>query len=224
MNALCAGAVLLAKDLRIEGRCRRTISVAAALGVLIVAVLAFGLRAQLTANGAGAAAILWVAYLFGGMLCFERSMAVERECDAISGLLLTPIDPGVIFMAKVASNLVLTVGFAFVVTPVAMLFCGFDLSAAPWTFVCTTFLGLVGFAALGTLFSAALSSSRVVAVAVLPLCLPLILTSSQILMRTFGQSGAMPSEGMPILIAFDAIFLAASWLMFEHILEPEEGS
>ena len=34
-----------------------------------------------------ATAVLWVAYLFAGVLCFEKTMGVERQDSALAGLL-----------------------------------------------------------------------------------------------------------------------------------------
>jgi hypothetical protein len=82
--------LLVGKDLRIEARSRQTIGLVIVLGILIVVVLALGLGPGPGAKGASATAILWVAYLFGGVLCFEKTMAVERHDDALAGLLLAP--------------------------------------------------------------------------------------------------------------------------------------
>lgn len=223
MNALRAGVLMFAKDLRIEGRSRRSIGVATVLGVMVVAVLTLGLSTQSGGGGASAASILWIAYLFGAMLCFDRSMSIEREYDALAGLMMAPIDAGVIYLAKTASNFAITLLFAALVTPVAVLFCGIDLSIAPWTFVQTMLLGLVGICAVGTLFSAALTSSRTLAVIIFPLCLPLIIVSSKVIADAFTSGAPTWRGGQAILVAFDAVFIAASWLMFEHVLEPEGG-
>ena len=61
-------------------------------------------------------------------------MAVERQDGALAGLLLAPLDRGVIYAGKLASNLVLMLAVAAVITPVGMLFFHFDLSAALWRF------------------------------------------------------------------------------------------
>src|SRR5512133_4013811 len=95
---------LAAKDLRIESRTRQTLGLVLILGILIVTVLGLGLGPQ-RASGPAAAAVLWVAYLFTGVLCFEKTMALERQDGALAGLLLAPIDRGVIYAGKLISNL-----------------------------------------------------------------------------------------------------------------------
>lgn len=215
---------LVAKDLRIEVRARRVSTTIAALGVLIVAVLGIGLGPGRGADGVTASAILWIAYLFGGILCFESTMAVERQDDALASLLMAPLDRSVIYFAKFLTNLVLMLGMALIVTPVAVVFFEFDLSAAPVAFIRIMLASIVGVAALGTLFSAAVTSGRghggLLAVMVFPLCLPLVLTSTRLLAQAFGTGAHGAGSGELILLAFDVVYLAASWLAFHLILEP----
>ena len=117
--------LLTAKDLRIEARSRQTLGLVIMLGILIIVVLGLGLSAQGKAPAFSATAILWVAYLFGGVLCFENTMAVERHDGALAGLLAAPIDRGVIFAGKLLSNLALMFTLACVVTPVAIVLFNF---------------------------------------------------------------------------------------------------
>ena len=217
-------ACLVAKDLRIEARNRQTIGLVAVLGILIVTVLGLGLGTQSNVSAFSATAVLWVAYLFAGVLCFEKTFAVERNDSVLAALLMAPIDRGVIYIAKLLSNLVLIVLVAAVVTPAGVLFFGFDLSSAPLTFAGVMALSIVGFAAVGTLFSAMISSSRLqggfLAMMIFPITLPLVLISTQLMMRTFRDGLPVTGSAVGVLIAFDLIFLTVSWLVFEWILEP----
>lgn len=223
MKLLRDAGVLAAKDLRVEFRARRTLAHIGVLGVLIIVVLAMGLGPS---GGPGAAApgtVLWIAYLFGGSLCFERTMAVERQDDALASLLMAPVDRASIFGGKLAANLVLMLALALVVTPVGVVLFGLDLSRAPVAFASITALGLLGFAAVGTLFSGLAASTRpqggLVSMLVFPLSLPVVLASTRTLDGLL-SSGAAPSSGVPVLVAFDVLFLIAGWLAFELVLEP----
>jgi heme exporter protein B len=217
-------ALVIGKDLRIEARSRHTIALIMVLGTLIVVVLGMGLGAGRPIEGFGATAILWTAYLFGGVLCFEKTMAVERQDDALAGLLMAPIDRSAIYVAKLVTNLVLMISLALVVTPIAILLFRFDLSGHPVGFALVMLLGMTGFAAVGTLFAGAVSSSRLqgglLAVIVFPLSLPLVIVSTQLMRRLFQEGQALDPLGLAALIAFDAIFLVVSWLVFEFVLEP----
>jgi heme exporter protein B len=217
-------AQLVAKDLRIEARTRQTLGLVIVLGILVVVVLALGLGTT-NVSGFNATAVLWVAYLFSGVLCFEKTMAVERHDSVLAALLMAPLDRGLIYVAKLVSNLTLMLAVAAVVTPAGVLFFGFDLSAAPFSFAIVMFLSLVGFAAVGTLFASVVSSTRLqgglLAMMVFPITLPLVVASTQLMIRTFQGGGAsLGATGIGILVAFDAIFLVVSWLVFEWVLEP----
>ncbi len=217
-------ALLIAKDLRIEARGRQTMGLVVVLGILIIVVLGLGLGAGRPISGFGATAILWVAYLFAGVLCFEKTFAVERSDDALAGLLAAPIDRGVIYLAKLLTNLVLIFALAVVITPVAIVLFRFDLSAAPVSFAVVMFLGITGFAAVGTLFSAAVSSTRfqggLLAMLVFPLSLPVVIVSTQMMRAIIEKGEPLGGQGLATLGAFDIIFLVMSWLVFELVLEP----
>ena len=216
--------LLTAKDLRIEARTRQTLGLVVVLGILIVTVLGLGLGSQQQTGALGAPAVLWVAYLFAGVLCFEKTMGLERQDGALAGLLLAPIDRGVIFAGKLLSNLALMLAVAAAVTPVGVLFFGFDLSPAPGGFAVVMGLGMLGFAAVGTLFSALVSSTRLqgglLAMVVFPIILPLVIVSTRLLAEMFRDGRGLEASSLALLVAFDVVFLVASWLLFELILEP----
>lgn len=216
-------ALITLKDLRIEARTQQTLGLVTVLGILIVTVLGLGLGPQ-NASSSAATGVLWVAYLFSGVLCFEKTISLERQDAALAGLLLAPVDRGVIYAAKLCSNLVLMAAVALVITPVAILFFRFDLSAAPLAFVLIMGMSLLGFAAVGTLFAAVVSSSRLqgglLAMVVFPLTLPLVIASTKIMERLFEDGSALGGSAFAVLLAFDAIFLVVSWIAFEWVLEP----
>lgn len=217
-------ALLLGKDLRIEARGRHTIGLVIILGILIMVVLGLGLGAGRQVDGFGASAILWVAYLFGGVLCFERTMAWERHDDALAGLLAAPVSRSAIYASKLIANVALMLTLALVVTPIAIALFRFDLSAAPGSFVLVMSLGMLGFAAVGTLFAAAVSSSRLqgglLAMLVFPLCLPVVIVSTQVMRLVFEQHESVMGSGLATLAAGDVIYLTVSWIVFELVLEP----
>lgn len=226
--ALSQMMLLVAKDLRIEARGRQTVAVVLVLGVLIIAVLGIGFGAAGSAgqpvNGFQATAILWVAYLFGGVLCFEKTMDVERRDEVLAGLLMMPVDRGVIYFAKLLTNLALIAGLTLVITPVAILFFRFDLEGNAGAFLAILALGMIGFAAIGTLFAAAASSTRLqgglLAMLVFPLCLPLVIVSTQMMRHVFLHDGQLSTPGLAVLVGFDLMAVTVGWLVFEQVLEP----
>ena len=137
---------------------------------------------------------------------------------------MAPLDRGIIYLSKLLSNLTLMLAVAAIVTPAGILFFGFDLSAAPLAFASVMVLSIVGFAAVGTLFAAMVSSSRLqggfLAMMIFPITLPLVLVSTQLMLKVFRDGQAIGGGAVGVLVAFDLIFLTVSWLVFEWILEP----
>ncbi|MBS0196181.1 MAG: heme exporter protein CcmB [Planctomycetes bacterium] len=221
MNALRDIALLVAKDLRVEARGRYTLPLLCVLGILFVTVLGLGLASRGDGVGPNAGAVLWVAYLFGGALCFEKTMAVDHRDDALAALLMTPIDRGVLFVSKWIANVLLLSVVAAVVTAASLLFLGLKVNASPSVFIRVTVLGLAGFAAVGTLFSGVVATTRMhgglLAAVVFPLCLPLVLASARLLNDP--QSIGVFGLGESVLVAFDLVFLAVGWLTFDLLLE-----
>ena len=223
-RALAQVALLTGKDLRIEARGRQTVGLMAVLGVLIIVVLGLGLGGQERLSAFSATTVLWVAYLFAGVLCFEKTMAVERNDAVLAALLMAPVDRSVLYAAKLLSNLALMILVVLVVTPVGVLLFGFDLSQHPLSFVAVMGLSIVGFAAVGTLFAAVVSSTRLqgglLAMMVFPVTLPLVIVSTHLMLRQFRDGVTPGGTALGVLIAFDVIFITASWLIFEWALEP----
>lgn len=216
--------LLVAKDLRIEMRGRQIVGVVLILGILIVVVLGMGLGAGRPVSGFQATAILWVAYLFAGILCFEKTMDVDRRDDAVAALLMAPIDRSVLYFSKLLTNLILLAALAAIITPAAIALFRFDLSAHFGGFALIMAIALLGFAAVGTLFAAATSSTRLqgglLAMLVFPLCLPIVIASTQTMRRLFEEGGDISMAGVAILAAFALIFITVGWLAFELVLEP----
>ena len=215
--------LLIGKDLRIEARSRQTLGLVVTLGLLVVVVLGLGLGPE-QARGFSAIAVLWVAYLFSGVLCFEKTMSIERHEGAMAGLLLAPVDRGVLYLSKLIANLLMMFAVALVITPAGVLLFSFDLSAAPGSFIIVMSLAMVGVAAVGTLFAAVVSSTRLagglLAMVVFPITLPVVIASTQLLLGVFRDGRELGGSGLAVLVAFDVIFVIVSWLVFEWILEP----
>jgi ABC-type transport system involved in cytochrome c biogenesis permease component len=83
---------------------------------------------------------------------------------------------------------------------------------------------MFGFAAVGTLFSALVSSTRLqgglLALVVFPITLPLVIASTQLMTRLYEGGASTGGSAFAVILAFDVIFLIASWLVFEWVIEP----
>jgi heme exporter protein B len=211
---------ILHKDLVLELRTREATSGLVLLMVLIL--LTFAMDPEGAAEAAPA--VQWVTFIFAGLMAIQRSFLVERENGAWYGLLLSPVDRGAIFVAKMASN-VIVLGVAQVVLMTLLaLFLGVPVPAAPLALLLVNVLGLVGFSALATLFAAISVRLRaremMLPLLVLPLLVPLVICAVEA-SRIVMDGGTVASAGvwLRVLATFDVIFAAAGWMLFEQLVE-----
>jgi heme exporter protein B len=214
---------VLRKDLRLELRSGESTIALVAIALLVLIVLVFALNpAGGTRDAAMAAGALWIALIFAGMIGAGRALLAERDNGCIRALLLSPIDPGTLYCAK------LTAAFIFMavaeIATVAMMVLFFNLSfdvrllrLAP-----LIALGALGFAALATLLAAITGRVRagdlLLPILIVPLFVPALIAGVK------GSGAALAgarladlTQWLKILVAFDVLFLTAGYLLFDYV-------
>lgn len=205
------------KDIRLELRTKERLASFFVLAILIVLAWVFALGPERVRNPQVGAAVLWVGLLFAGMLSLRRTFLIEQERGCLSGLLLCPLEPSDIFVAKLIGNIVFLSLVELIVVPLTIVFCGLPVSWSLLGLPLLILLGIIGFSALGTLFAALAVRTRAGEVlfplVVLPLLVPLLLSAVQ-------ATGALLSGGdwtgmwLRVLVACDVVFVVAGWLLF----------
>lgn len=214
--------VVTGKDLLLEARSRERIVSMLTFAVLVAVVFSFALDP--TEASVPVAAMIWVTILFAGMLGLGRSFSLEKEQDALIGVLLTPADRGAIYLGKFLANLILLAGATLAVFFVYGLFFGTPFLRAGWGLPLITLLACVGFMALGTLFSAVAASTRLgdtlLPIVLLPLLVPVVIFAAGATHRLLqGRPLAEVMSSVRMLAAFDIIFLAVCVLAFDAVVE-----
>ena len=210
------------KDILTELRTKEVVTsvLVFALLVLVIFNFAFGTRAdtmELVAPG-----ILWVALTFGGVLGFNRVFAVEKENSRLEGLMLCPADHAVIYWGKMAGGFTFMLAIAFVVTPIFLAL--FNLPLFLPRLVLVIVLAIIGFAAVGTLFSAMAINTRardiMLPILFLPIVAPVIVAAVKATIPVLAEEpwGDMLTW-LQIMIAFDIIYLVVATLVFEFVVE-----
>ena len=213
---------LLWKDLVIELRTRDAVASMLVFGVLSLTVFNFAFELRADSVLLVAPGVLWVAILFAGTLGLGRSYSHERDRGSLEGLMLCPVDRSAIYVGKFLANLVY-IGLAeLVLVPVFASF--FDVPVLNLGVIAIIVLGTVGFAAVGTVFGAMAVNTRarevMLPILLLPVLVPLIIGS----VKATGLliDGEPWSEIWPwvnLLIAFDVVYLVASFVLYEYVLE-----
>ena len=223
---------IFVKDIVTELRAKRVLPTMIVLGMLIVWILRIACEAAPGSTAIIGPAALWIAFLFSGLLAQERSFTTEQHQDCIYGLLLAPVDVGTIFLAKLLVNVVILCIFEIIIVPVVFLLFK-PIPPNRWfDLIVVLLLGNIGISSIGTLFSAIVQfSSSLLSIIVLVILLPMMIPATFALLSVFGAipeqlagSSALAAVGnfktaVGYMLAFDAIFTAASWLLFGFVVQ-----
>jgi heme exporter protein B len=215
---------IFVKDLRVEWRNRETLASMCVFGILVVFLFNFAFEPGREESLRLLPGLLWVSFAFAGMLCFNRSFAVERENACLEGMALAPVDPGLIYLGKMLANL-LFLGIAeCVIVFAASLWYNFSFAPSLGSFALITFLGTVGYVAVGTTFGAITANTRMHKVMLPVLQFPIagLVLIAGIEASAGALKGDPPSSyvGWIMLTAgFAVIFTVLSYLLFEYLVE-----
>ena len=221
MNKVLA---IISKDLVTELRTKEifTSMLTFALLVIVIFNFAFGFSAEIVKLAAPA--MLWITFTFAGVLGLSRSFALEKEGNAVLGLLLTPTDRSLIYFGKMISNAIFVFLVGLVIVPMFVLFFNYSFLDTLLPLIPILFLGSIGFVSVGTLFSAMAVNTRLrevlLPILLFPIIIPLIVSAVKLSGQVLdGKSIAQGSSALQLLIAFDIIFIAACAVVFEFVIE-----
>jgi heme exporter protein B len=213
---------ILRKDLRIEWRTRESLSSVLVLGVLLVVVFSVAHDAPPEALPALAPAVLWVTFVFTGLLGVQRGFLLERENDCLAGLLSAPVDPAAIYAGKLLGNVVLLGATQAIVLAMVALLLHVDLTSALPGLALVCLLANVGFASLATLFAAIAVRTRarevMLPLLLLPLLVPLLIAAVTATRSILAGSLGDARVALAVLTAFDVIFAVAGWMLFAYVV------
>jgi heme exporter protein B len=212
------------KDVTTELRAKAGFNSVASLGVTILILLGLALGPDAEALRNAAVGAVWLATLFSGVLAFNRSFQVELESGALEPLLQYPGPRWTIFAGKLLGNLMfLTLMVAIVVAAGIVLF-GVQIPADWPSLVGVLALGVVGLVVLGTFYASMASRSRarevLLPLLLFPMLVPVLLAATTASKALLGAD-VMHEAGawIRLLVAYDLIFLIATFLAFEHVIE-----
>ena len=219
---LRAALAIFRKDVRLEARTKETISGVLVFALIVAFVFKFAFDPSPRVLALVGPGIVWVAYLFAGMLGLNRAFVLEREQGTLEGLLLAPVSREALYLGKLLGTLTVMLVVEVLMLPVFLVL--YDLSFfTPW-FGVTAVMATVGFAAVGTLFSAIAVHTRarelLLPLLFLPIVLPVVIgavsSTSSVL-----QGGGWQEVGqwLRLILAFDVLFLVLSSWAFEFVLE-----
>lgn len=211
---------IVAKDVRSELRTKDIFTSLLLFALLVLVVFSFAFEPGTQATRQATPGLLWVAFIFAGVLGLNRAFTIEKDRGSLEGLLLCPVDRTTIYWGKLASSLLLMLAMEVLVFPLFAIFFNLPLWL-PALFIIAP-LGTIGFVAVGTLFSAIAVHTRarefMLPLLLFPVLVPVVIAAVEST-RTALDSGVLSGSWLPLLLAFDVLFLAVSSLGFEFVLE-----
>jgi heme exporter protein CcmB len=217
-------ALVVGKDLRVELRSREIIYTMVFFAVMVVLIFSFAFLRDGRPVADLAAGILWVAIAFAGTLGLGRFFEREREGDTMRALLLTPAPRSALYLGKLAGILCFMLLCEGCTVPLLALLFDQPLFGNPLQLVALLLLGSLGFAAVGSLFGAALLRARsrdvLLPVLLYPLVVPVVIAGTK---GTAALLESPPALGQAIfwikfLAVFDVLFLTLALWVFEPLL------
>jgi heme exporter protein B len=215
-------AAIVHKDITTELRTKEMFS--SMLVFSLMAVFIFSIALDLAASDPldTTPGLLWVTIAFAGTLGLNRSLAQEQENGCMDGLLLAPMDRSAIFFGKALGNVLFMLVVQMVVVPIFSVL--FNVPLLRGSVLLVVVLGTIGYASVGTLFSTMAVNTRarevMLPILLLPVSIPIFISAVN---ATAGLLAGDPvsevSSWLQLLVAFDAIIIAVSFMTFDFIVE-----
>ncbi len=215
---------IIKKDILSELRSKDTFVSMFTFSLIIIFV--FNLVLDLTSNikNSISPAALWITFLFSGSIGLSRSYYIEKESEAIKGILLAPVDRSIIYLGKFFSNLIFLLIIEIITIPIFIILFNYEFSITFLEILVVLIIGTIGFSTVGTLFSAISLNTRLREVLLpllyFPIIIPILLNAIRVTSSLL-SGGSLSDNGssLQVLIAFDIIFLSAGVLLYEYIIE-----
>jgi len=210
------------KDILAEYRSLELVSAMSVFSLLVIIIFNFALDLDIKTRQTVTAGVLWATFAFAGTLGLNRSMSVEKDRGCLDGLLLAPVDRSAIYFGKAISNLVFMLIVEVVVLPVYSILYNINLFQPGLLLV--ILLGSIGYVGVGTLLATMSVQTRTRDIllsillfpVILPVLLPAIIASNGFLEGLEFSEIIFP---LGILVAYDVIFIAVAFMVFDNVVE-----
>jgi len=215
------------KDLRLHARDVRFLATLALFSASLVLILSVAFGPIFSDPAREASATLWAALFFAGVLGLTRTLDLEGESGGGEALRLTGADPYALYLGKTIANLVLIAADFLLLLPIASVF--FDVGSLDVVpgLLGVAALGLVGYAAWGTLFAALARGLRarelLLSVVLFPTLVPLWIGAVKLTHALWGDGSVDPvRDWIKVLAVMDVLGLALAAFLYELIQEATE--
>jgi len=210
------------KDITAELRTKEMFSSMFVFALLAVVIFNFAFELRVADAATIAPGVLWISVTFAGMLGLDRSFVLEKDRGCLDGLLLAPVDRSAIYFGKMLGNFLFITVVEAIILPIFSALFNVNL-IQPWI-LAVLLLGTLGFSGVGTLFSAMTVHTRarevLLPILLFPVVVPALIAAVKLTAGFLdGRALADMTNWMQLLIAFDIIFVAVSYMTFDYVVE-----
>jgi len=213
---------IVQKDLAVELRTREMLSSMFVFALLVIVIFNFAFELRVENVRQVAPGVLWVTFTFAGMLGLNRSFVLEKDKGCLEGLLLCPVDRTAIYFGKMLGNVIFMTVVEAIILPIFSVL--FNISLFHPILLLIVVLGTLGFAGVGTLFSAMAVHTRAREVMLPVLLFPVVVPAMIAAVKASGgildgQAFSEIAHWVRLLTVFDVVFLAISFMTFDYVVE-----
>ncbi|HTI42213.1 MAG TPA: heme exporter protein CcmB [Vicinamibacterales bacterium] len=216
--------LVLKKDLTVEVRSLEIAYTTLFFAVSCVLFFAFALVKEGKPPEDGAAGILWIAIAFAGTLGLGRTFERERQSETLRALLMAPADRPAIYVGKLLGIIALLLAAEVLLVPLVGFLFQAPFQLHPFWLAAVLVSGTIGFAAVGTLFSAMLVRARsrdvLLPVLLYPITVPVIIAGVRATAELLKADGemALVRFWVALLLALDVVFVTLALWTFEPLM------
>jgi heme exporter protein B len=213
---------VLWKDLRIELRSKDVFTSMAVFAVLAVLIFNFAFELRVPDKTVVIPGVLWVTITFSGVLGLGRAFISEKDRGSIAGLLLAPVDRSAIYFGKMLASFIFILVVELFLLPLMVIF--FNTNFVSPALLLLLFLGTLGFAAVGTIFSGLAVNTRtreiLLPVLLFPVMLPVLMAGIRATIGLMeGDTIADLAKWFNLILFFDVLYIVVAYLTFDYVVE-----
>jgi len=223
MDPVRAAAILLGKELRLEFRTRELLTATVIFAVVVVVLFSFAFDPTAAESRRYGPGLLWIAFLFSGSLMLHPSFGREQANQTLDALRMAPISPFAIVCGKMLANFLFLSIAELILVPVFSVLYNVTIAGIAGRLGLVLALGTIGVVVTGTVFSAVSSHARMrellLPLLLLPVLAPLLIAAVEATASLFTEQPSLDRTWLAFLAGFDIVFLTASWLLSDFLLE-----
>lgn len=223
MSTARSAAILLAKELRLEFRTRELLTGTVIFVLVVIVLFSFAFDPTAADSRRYGPGLLWIAFLFAGSLMLHPSFAREQANQTLDALRMAPISSFAILLGKMLANFIFLAVAEIVLVPVFAVLYNVSLAGVAGRLAVVLALGTLGLVITGTVFSAVSAHARMrellLPLLLLPILAPLLIAAVEATASLFAEQPALDRTWLTFLGGFDIVFLTASWLLCDFLLE-----